>query len=97
MNRQTVQQQQDLTIDDSPGIGVRQPLRKCVEVAMEHYFKLLEGERPSGLYQMVLAEVEKPLLETVMRHARGNQSQAAEFLGISRSSLRKKLKHYGLE
>ncbi|NCF10852.1 MAG: DNA-binding transcriptional regulator Fis [Gammaproteobacteria bacterium] len=74
-----------------------EPLRECVRKAMDKYFRDLDGERPGGLYQLVLAEVERPLLESVMTHARGNQSHAAEFLGISRSTLRKKLKLYQID
>lgn len=73
-----------------------EPLRDCVRTAVENYFEQLEGYRTSGLYEMVIGEVEAPLLETVMRHTRGNQSQAAEVLGINRGTLRKKLKTYHL-
>ncbi len=78
-----------------PDMG--EPLRDCVRKAMDKYFRDLDGERPGGLYQLVLAEVERPLLESVMAHARGNQSHAADYLGISRSTLRKKLKLYQLD
>ena len=78
-----------------PGMG--EPLRDCVRKAMDKYFRDLDGEPPGGLYQLVLAEIEMPLLESVMKHARGNQSHAAEYLGISRSTLRKKLKLYQLD
>lgn len=74
----------------------REPLRECVRDALEHYFEQLEGFPPGGVYQMVLSEVEAPMLDTVMRVARGNQSRAAELLGINRATLRKKLKQYGL-
>ena len=75
----------------------QRPLRTCVEAALRCYFADLNGHKPSGLYQMVMSEVEKPLLETVMHHARGNQSQAAEMLGINRNTLRKKLKFHGID
>ena len=52
---------------------------------------------PTGLYDLVLQEVERPLLETVMHFTHGNQTRAAEVLGINRSTLRKKLRQYGLE
>jgi len=71
------------------------PLRVCVERAMERYFEHLDGEPARDLYAFVLGEVEAPLLECVMKHAGGNQSRAAEMLGLSRGTLRKKLKHYG--
>lgn len=76
---------------DSP-----QPLRNSVEAALENYFTHLDGQPVTDLYQMVLAEVEAPLLEAVMRYTGDNQSQASEILGLNRGTLRKKLKHYGL-
>jgi Fis family transcriptional regulator len=72
------------------------PLKVCVERALEAYFERLDGEPATNLYGLVLEEVERPLLETVMRHACGNQSRAAEMLGVNRGTLRKKLKQYGL-
>ncbi len=72
----------------------RSPVSVCVKNALERYFNDLNGEKTSGVYQMVLAEVEKPLLEIVMRHAQHNQCRAAEILGINRNTLRKKLKQY---
>ncbi|MDF3919092.1 DNA-binding transcriptional regulator Fis [Salinicola salarius] len=71
-------------------------LRECVERVMERYFSHLEGESVSNLYTMVLAEVEAPLLEVVMRNVEGNQTRAAELLGLNRGTLRKKLKQYDL-
>ncbi|WFF43414.1 DNA-binding transcriptional regulator Fis [Salinicola endophyticus] len=71
-------------------------LRECVEQVMERYFTHLEGESVSHLYTMVLAEVEAPLLDVVMRHVEGNQTRAAELLGLNRGTLRKKLKQYDL-
>jgi Fis family transcriptional regulator, factor for inversion stimulation protein len=72
------------------------PLGACVHTALELYFKDLGGHRPKNVYQMVLSEVEHPLLKVVLQYARGNQSKAAEILGINRSTLRKKLAKYGL-
>jgi len=71
-------------------------LRECVTEALETYFRHLEGAEPADLYQMVLNEVERPLLEVVMAQVGGNQSRAADALGINRSTLRKKLKTHGL-
>lgn len=70
------------------------PIASCVRSSMERYFHALNGEKVSGVYDMVMAEVEKPLLETVMKHAQSNQCRAAEILGINRNTLRKKLKQY---
>lgn len=75
----------------------QQPLSSAVSVALELYFEQLGGQKPDNLYRMVIDEVERPLLQCVMSHCRGNQSKAAEFLGLNRGTLRKKLKLYGLE
>lgn len=72
------------------------PLRTQVQYALEDYFRQLDGHVPCNLYKLVLQEVEYPLLETVMQYTRGNQSRAAEILGINRSTLRKKLRQYGV-
>jgi Fis family transcriptional regulator len=74
-----------------------EPLNNQVRTTMKEYFQHLNGYGASGLYQMVLSEVEPPLLETVMDYAQGNQTRAAEILGISRSTLRKKLALYDLD
>lgn len=74
----------------------RKPLNSCIQVALERYFRDLDGHPPNGLYEMVIGEVEYPLLKMVMHHTRGNQSKAAEMLGINRGTLRKKLDKYGL-
>ncbi len=74
-----------------------EPLSECVRQALASYFEQLNGHKAANVYHMVLAEVEKPMLETVMHQAEGNQTRAAEILGISRSTLRKKLAHYKLD
>jgi Fis family transcriptional regulator len=73
------------------------PFCQCVEMALIRYLKDLNGHRPNGLYQMVVDEVERPLLDIIMRYTRSNQSQAAAILGINRNTLRKKLKYHGLD
>ncbi|MCB1867410.1 MAG: DNA-binding transcriptional regulator Fis [Gammaproteobacteria bacterium] len=75
----------------------KEPLRECVRDALNSYFVKLDGHKTANLYQLVLAEVEQPLLETVMKQAEGNQTRAAALLGISRSTLRKKLTIYQLD
>jgi len=75
----------------------KQPLCSCVESSMKRYFADIEDTPVSNLYEMVLCEVELPLLKTVMEHTRGNQSRAAELLGINRSTLRKKLAKYQID
>ena len=73
-----------------------QPLHDSVRQALESYFIQLKGQIPNNLYELVLAEVEIPLLEAVMDYTKGNQSRAAILLGLSRGTLRKKLKIYGM-
>ena len=63
----------------------------CVGRALENYFSKLDGEKPVAVYEMVIKMVERPMLEVVLRQARGNQTLAAEMLGINRNTLRKKL------
>ena len=72
------------------------PLRGHAERAFEDYFSHLNGHRPVALYDLVMREVEEPLLRVVMRHVDGNQSRAAEILGINRATLRRKLRDFGL-
>jgi Fis family transcriptional regulator len=72
------------------------PLAACVRQSMERYFDDLDGAKATNVYDMVVAEVEKPLLEIVMRHVKGNQCKAADILGINRNTLRKKLQTHKL-
>lgn len=73
-----------------------QSLRGCVKQAMENYFQNLDGQPVSDVYSMVMAEVEAPMLETVLKYTRHNQTRTAQVLGLNRGTLRKKLKQYGL-
>lgn len=73
-----------------------QPLHESVRQAIENYFLQLKGEVPKNLYDLVLAEVEEPLMRAVMEFTNNNQSRAAVILGLSRGTLRKKLKTYGM-
>ena len=72
-------------------------LREGVQRALKNYFGQLGEQQPANLYDMVLAEVEAPLLEAMMSYTRGNQSRSAILLGISRGTLRKKLKIYNID
>ena len=63
----------------------------AVRRSLERYFKDMDGERPTAIYDMVLKNVEKPLLEVVLGRAEGNQTRAAAMLGIDRNTLRKKM------
>ncbi len=66
-------------------------IEQSVRESLHGYFRDLGGEKPDGVYDMVVRLVEKPLLEVVMHHAENNQSRAAEWLGLNRNTLRKKL------
>ncbi|MCX7627779.1 MAG: Fis family transcriptional regulator [Methylophilaceae bacterium] len=72
-------------------------LHQCVRQSLEEYFRDLDGEQPHALYDMLIQCVEKPLLQFVMDHTGGNQSKAAEILGLNRNTLRKKLKQHNLQ
>jgi Fis family transcriptional regulator, factor for inversion stimulation protein len=71
-------------------------LDESVRENLEIYFCDLGGETPSSLHDMVMKLVEKPLLEVVMARCEGNQSRAAEWLGINRNTLRRKLTDHNL-
>jgi Fis family transcriptional regulator len=72
-------------------------MARHVRKALKEYFKDLDGEEPcAGMYDMVINCVEKPLLEMVLEHAGGNQTRAAEMLGINRNTLRKKMLAHGI-
>ena len=66
-------------------------LAESVRRALERYFRDMDGEQPSDIYHMVLKNIEKPMIETVLGKAEGNQSLAAEMLGVTRNTLRKKM------
>ncbi|MCK2183478.1 DNA-binding transcriptional regulator Fis [Halomonas getboli] len=87
-------------LDEADGITLNphgdMPLREAVDAAMRRYFDHLDGGDVTDLHAMVMAEVEAPLLASVLEHAQGNQTRAAEMLGLNRGTLRKKLKLYGL-
>ena len=68
----------------------------CVRESLEQYFKDLRGAEPHSLHDMIIAAVEKPLLDVVMKQADGNQSKAAEWLGLNRNTLRRKLVEHRL-
>ncbi len=71
-------------------------IQEVVKKSREKYFRDLGEQEPSNVYEMVIFSVEKPILEAVMDRAEGNQSHAAEMLGINRNTLRKKLQQHGL-
>lgn len=71
-------------------------IEECVRTSLEGYFKDLRGIEPDGMHEMMVRIVEKPLLEVVMQHAEQNQSRAAQWLGLNRNTLRKKLVEHKL-
>jgi Fis family transcriptional regulator, factor for inversion stimulation protein len=71
-------------------------IEDCIRQSLEAYFKDLKGTEPHGMYDMMVGTVEKPMLEVVMRQANHNQSKAAEWLGLNRNTLRKKLVEHDL-
>ena len=74
----------------------KQPIRRSVTSAIELFLHDMNGHEVNDLYHVVLSEVEPAILDVVMNYVEGNQTEAAEMLGISRGTLRKKLKLYGL-
>jgi Fis family transcriptional regulator, factor for inversion stimulation protein len=71
-------------------------LREEVKKALHHYFSTLDGAEASNLYQLVITEIEPALLEVIMQYTKGNQSKAAQWLGLNRGTLRKLLEKYRL-
>jgi len=74
----------------------QKPLRDSVKQAVNKYLKQLDNTNIENLYELVMAEVEAPMLEEIMTFTRGNQTKASTMLGINRGTLRKKLKQYGM-
>ncbi|MDA8944205.1 DNA-binding transcriptional regulator Fis [Porticoccaceae bacterium] len=79
-----------------PVITEQKSLRDYVSEAMQRYFEDLDGQDTKELYDIVMAEVEPPLLEAAMKYTGQNQSKTAALLGLNRGTLRKKLKQYNL-
>ena len=69
---------------------------RSVEKSLDEYFRKLDGELPHGIYDMVITHVERTLISSVMDRANGNQTQAADMLGMNRNTLRAKLAKYGI-
>jgi len=74
----------------------RKNIEDSIRDSLEQYFRDLRGTEPQGLHDLVMASVERPMLEVVMQRADGNQSKAAEWLGINRNTLRRKLLQHKL-
>jgi Fis family transcriptional regulator len=74
----------------------KKQIEECIRTSLESYFRDLKGAEPHSVHDMIIAAVEKPLLDVVMKHAEGNQSRAADWLGINRNTLRRKLLEHKL-
>lgn len=83
-------------IEENVNLSLCTPLSVHVKQTVSHYLEQLNGHDVIDLYEMVLSEVEKPLLQAALEHSGHNQSKAAKVLGLSRSTLRKKMEFYGL-
>ena len=83
-------------VDTTAETALQPALCDCVARAVRRYLADPDAQQPEGLYELVLGEVEKPLLREVLRWSEGNQSRAAQALGINRATLRKKLALRGL-
>jgi len=75
----------------------RGDLAGAVRRALERYFRDLDGEKPTAIYDMVMKNVEKPMIETVLGKAAGNQTLAAAMLGVDRNTLRKKMRQHRIK
>lgn len=71
-------------------------LSNAVKHSIRRYLFELEGTQPNNMYELVLKQIEQPLFEAILEHTKGNQSRAAEMLGLNRGTLRKKLRSYNL-
>ena len=81
----------------SDGLINENDMARYVRKAIKEYFRDLDGEEPCcGMFNMVMNCVEKPLIEIVLEHVGGNQTRAAEMLGINRNTLRKKMLEHGI-
>ena len=80
----------------APGAARGETIEQCILRSLNEYFDNLDGAKPHALHEMVLQAVERPLIRFAIERTQGNQSAAAELLGINRNTLRKKLTEYRL-
>lgn len=90
------QEREPKPLAPSPAASARPPapLAHAVSDSLGDYFRALNGHAPANLYDVILAQVEPPLLKATLAYCRGNQSKAADVLGLNRATLRKKLTQY---
>jgi Fis family transcriptional regulator len=94
--RETARPQRATTPAARPAEQAGESLEQCVFRSLDQYFSDLDGAKPHALHEMVLGAIEKPLLQFALQRCEGNQSAAADLLGINRNTLRRKLLDYGL-
>ena len=82
--------------ENNKNTGEISQLSHAVKHSIRRYLYELDGAQPSNMYDLVLKQIEQPLFEAILEHTRGNQSRAAELLGLNRGTLRKKLRSYNL-
>ncbi len=85
-----------IKLHNTPNEEQNAGLNNIIRSSLSQFLNDLDGENPGNIYDLVMQQVEEPLLELIMQHVDGNQSKAAECLGINRGTLRKKLKTYKL-
>ena len=95
-NLATASSNKSSAMNENVTTSEQQTLRESVEIVMAQYFDQLEGQKVIDLYDLVISEVEAPLLEAVMAYTRGNQTKASIAMGLNRGTLRKKLKKYDM-
>ncbi len=76
---------------------LKKPLARFVAEAVREYLRTMDDQKVTDLYELVLSEVESPLIDCVLEYTGNNQSQTAQILGLSRGTLRKKIRKYGLD
>ena len=81
-------------VNNANGDEINHPLKYFVQQALRNYLSQLSNQHVEDLYETVLSQIEPPMLDVIMQHTRGNQTQAANIMGINRGTLRKKLKKY---
>ncbi len=86
----------EISTNTAPAAEISQ-LSHAVKHAIRRYLYELDGTQPGNMYELVLRQIEQPLLEAILEHTKGNQSRAAELLGLNRGTLRKKLRNYKLQ
>ena len=98
MNQQDFQNTKQKNSDNTSDHSTEEisQLSHAVKHSIRRYLYELDGMQPSDMYDLVLRQIERPLFEAILEHTKGNQSRAAELLGLNRGTLRKKLRSYDL-